>query len=153
MPPKKATAPGAALQPLDTNQETLSLREARSQKRKATSPTPQERGVGPGNKRPGSYTSTSTEEKREDASVSLQRKIDEAVEKCVISRRMIKDEGLNTESFIKKVQPTMMDGMMTFTMVTLLLMMLLPWQQSCRLPHGHLRTNRHNSPCMTGILT
>jgi hypothetical protein len=42
MPLKKATVPGAALQPLDTNQETLSLREARSQKRKATSPTPQE---------------------------------------------------------------------------------------------------------------
>jgi hypothetical protein len=32
----------AALQPLDPNQETLSLREAGSQKRKATSPTPQE---------------------------------------------------------------------------------------------------------------
>jgi hypothetical protein len=42
MPPKKTTAQGAALQPLDTNQETLSLREARIQKRKATSPTPQE---------------------------------------------------------------------------------------------------------------
>jgi hypothetical protein len=40
MPPKKTTVPGAALQPLDTNQETL--REARSQKRKATRPTPQE---------------------------------------------------------------------------------------------------------------
>jgi hypothetical protein len=40
MPPKKTAAPGAALQPLDTNQETL--REARSQKRKAVSPTPQE---------------------------------------------------------------------------------------------------------------
>jgi hypothetical protein len=40
MSPKKTTAPGAALQPLDTNQKTLSLREARSQKRKATSPTP-----------------------------------------------------------------------------------------------------------------
>jgi hypothetical protein len=39
MPPKKATVPGAALQPLDTNQDTLSLREARSQKRKATSLT------------------------------------------------------------------------------------------------------------------
>jgi hypothetical protein len=39
MPPKKITTSGAALQPLDTNQETLSLREARSQKRKATSPT------------------------------------------------------------------------------------------------------------------
>jgi hypothetical protein len=42
MPSKKATTPWAALQPLDTNQETLSLREVRSQKRKATSPTPQE---------------------------------------------------------------------------------------------------------------
>jgi hypothetical protein len=41
MPPKKATTLGVAfLQPLDTNQETFSLREARSQKRKATSPTP-----------------------------------------------------------------------------------------------------------------
>jgi hypothetical protein len=41
MPPKKASATGAAaLQPLDPNQEILSLREARSQKRKATSPTP-----------------------------------------------------------------------------------------------------------------
>jgi hypothetical protein len=42
MPPKKTTVLGATLQPLDTNQETLSLREARSQKIKATSPTPQE---------------------------------------------------------------------------------------------------------------
>jgi hypothetical protein len=40
MPPKKASTLGAALQLLDVNQETL--REARSQKRKATSPTPQE---------------------------------------------------------------------------------------------------------------
>jgi hypothetical protein len=40
MPPKKTAALGAALQPVDVNQETL--REARIQKRKATSPTPQE---------------------------------------------------------------------------------------------------------------
>jgi hypothetical protein len=40
MPPKKSFGLGAALQPLDINQETLC--EARSQKRKATSPTPQE---------------------------------------------------------------------------------------------------------------
>jgi hypothetical protein len=40
MPPKKTTVPGAALQPLDTSEETL--RGATSQKRKATSPTPQE---------------------------------------------------------------------------------------------------------------
>jgi hypothetical protein len=43
MPPKKASVTGAvALQPLDPNQETLSLREARSQKRKVTSSTLQE---------------------------------------------------------------------------------------------------------------
>jgi TolA-binding protein len=30
MPPKKTTAPRAALQPLDTNQETLPPREARN---------------------------------------------------------------------------------------------------------------------------
>jgi hypothetical protein len=40
MPPKKSSGLGAALQPLDVNQETLP--EARSQKRKATSPTAQE---------------------------------------------------------------------------------------------------------------
>jgi type I site-specific restriction endonuclease len=39
MPPKKTTVPRAALQPLDTNQDALSLREARNQKRKATGPT------------------------------------------------------------------------------------------------------------------
>jgi hypothetical protein len=39
MPPKKTSLGlGAALQPLDVNQDTL--REARTQKRKATSPTP-----------------------------------------------------------------------------------------------------------------
>src|SRR5690242_9522077 len=43
MPPKKASAAGTGtLQPLDPNQDVLSLREARSQKRKATSPTPPE---------------------------------------------------------------------------------------------------------------
>jgi hypothetical protein len=42
MPPKKAIAPEAALHPLDINQEVLSRREAQNQKRKATSPTPQE---------------------------------------------------------------------------------------------------------------
>jgi hypothetical protein len=43
MPPKKASATGAAtLHPLDPNQDVLSLREALSQKRKAASPTPPE---------------------------------------------------------------------------------------------------------------
>jgi hypothetical protein len=45
MPPKKTTVPGSALQPLDTNQDALSLREARNQKRKANSPTLQEEQI------------------------------------------------------------------------------------------------------------
>jgi hypothetical protein len=57
MPPKKATTPGAALQPLDTNQETLSLREVRRQKKEGYQPNTTGIGVGPGNQRPGSYTS------------------------------------------------------------------------------------------------
>jgi hypothetical protein len=47
------------------------------------------------------------------------------LKKCVTSPKMTKDEGLNRESFVKKVQSIMMKGMMTFIMVTLLLMMLL----------------------------
>jgi hypothetical protein len=43
MPPKKVSATGATtLQPLDPNQDVLSLQEAQSQKRKAVSPTPPE---------------------------------------------------------------------------------------------------------------
>jgi hypothetical protein len=42
MSPKKTTAPRVVLAPLDTNQDGLLLREARSKKRKATSPTPQD---------------------------------------------------------------------------------------------------------------
>ena len=41
MPPKKTAVPGAILAPLDTNQDGILLRDAQSQKRKATSPTPQ----------------------------------------------------------------------------------------------------------------
>jgi hypothetical protein len=62
MPPKKASATGAAaLQPLDPNQETLSLREARSQKRKAT-----RRGVGPRDQGHGDHPSASTKKEGED---------------------------------------------------------------------------------------
>jgi hypothetical protein len=42
MSPKKTTVPGAVLAPLDTNKDIILLREARSQKSKAASPTPQD---------------------------------------------------------------------------------------------------------------
>jgi hypothetical protein len=45
--------------------------------------------------------------------------------KYVISCKMTNDEGHNRESFVKKVQAMMMNGMMTFIMVTLILMMLI----------------------------
>jgi hypothetical protein len=81
MPPKKITAPGAALQPLDTNQETLSLREARSQKRKATSPTFQEEQLDQ-EIRDMEIIHQQVQRKKEKMArlVDLQRKIDEAIE-------------------------------------------------------------------------
>jgi murein tripeptide amidase MpaA len=42
MPPKKTTVPEVVLAPLDTNQDGILLREARSQKRKAAIPTLQD---------------------------------------------------------------------------------------------------------------
>jgi hypothetical protein len=81
MPPKKITAPGAALQPLDTNQETLSLREARSQKRKATSPTFQEEQLDQ-EIRDMEIIHQQVQRKKEKMArlADLQRKIDEATE-------------------------------------------------------------------------
>jgi hypothetical protein len=78
MPPKKASGLGAVLQPLDVNQDTL--REAQTQKRKATSNPPRGRARS-GDKGPRSYSSTRLEKEGEDASpLRLQRKIDEAAE-------------------------------------------------------------------------
>jgi hypothetical protein len=48
------------------------------------------------------------------------------LKKCVTLPRMTKAEGPNsTGSFVKKAQSMTINGMMTFIMVTLLLMMLL----------------------------
>jgi hypothetical protein len=81
MPPKKAIATGAALQPLDTNQEGLSLREDRNQKRKATSPTPQEEELDQ-EIRDLEAIHQQVQRKREKMLqlAELQRKIDEAAE-------------------------------------------------------------------------
>jgi hypothetical protein len=80
MPPKKTVGPGAALQPLDVNQETL--REGRSQKRKATSPTPQEEELDQ-EIRDLEAIHQQVQKKMEKMLrlVDLQKKIDEAAEK------------------------------------------------------------------------
>jgi hypothetical protein len=88
MPPKKVKAPGAALQPLDTNQETLSSRQARSQKRKATRPTPQEEELDQ-EIRDLEAIHQQVQRKREKMLrlAELQRKIDEAAkEMCHITQ-------------------------------------------------------------------
>src|SRR5688572_18486054 len=76
---KKTAGSGAALQPLDVNQETL--REARSQKRKATSPTPQEEELDQ-EIRDLEAIYQQVQKKREKMLrlTGLQRKIDEAAE-------------------------------------------------------------------------
>jgi hypothetical protein len=67
MPLKKTSSGlGAALQPLDVNQETL--REARTQKRKGYKSNASGGGTGPRNKGPRSHPSTGLEEEGEDAS-------------------------------------------------------------------------------------
>jgi chromosome segregation ATPase len=79
MPPKKIAGPGATLQPLDVNQETL--HEARSQKRKATSPTPQEEELDQ-EIRDLKAIHQQVQKKKEKMLrlADLQRKIDEAAE-------------------------------------------------------------------------
>jgi hypothetical protein len=81
MPLKKTATPGAILASLDTNQDGILLRKARSQKRKATSPTPQDKEL---------YEEISNleaihqhVEKRREKMLrlaELQKKVDEAVE-------------------------------------------------------------------------
>jgi hypothetical protein len=58
------------------------------------------------------------------------------LKKYAILLKTNKIEGLSIGSFIKKAYSMRMDGMMILIMIPLPLMMLLPWQQNCRLSHG-----------------
>jgi hypothetical protein len=92
MPPKKASASGTvALQPLDPNQETLSLREARSHKRKVTSPTLQEEEELDQEIRDMEIIHQQVQRKKEEMArlADLQRNIDEATEEV---RHLVQDE-------------------------------------------------------------
>jgi hypothetical protein len=109
MPPKKITAPGAAaLQPLDTNQEILSLWEAQSQKRKTTSLTLQEEELDQ-EIRDMEIIHQQVQRKKEKMAqlADLQTKIDEATEEvCHLAQdeqdrrpqhRELRQEGLFNE--------------------------------------------------------
>ena len=91
MAPKKPSATGAAaLQPLDHNQETISLREARSQKRKAVSPTPPEDEIDQEIRNMEMLHQQVQRKKEKMARLAeLQRQIDEASEEV---RHLAQDE-------------------------------------------------------------
>jgi hypothetical protein len=150
MPPKKASATGAAaLQPLDPNQETLSLREAQSQKRKTTSPTPQEDDLDQEIRNMEMLHQQVQRKKEKMARLAdLQRQIDEASEEV---RHLTQDEQNwrpSTESFTKRASSTRMTGMRISIMEILLLMLLLLCQQNCRLHLGPRLINHPSSQCM-----
>jgi hypothetical protein len=67
MPPKKITVPGAALQPLDTNQDTLSPR-GQEPKEKGHQSNTSGGGVGPGDQGPRNHSPAGAKEKGEDGS-------------------------------------------------------------------------------------
>jgi hypothetical protein len=133
MPPKKASLGlGAALQPLDVNQETL--REARPKK---------------GTSRP-SINRSRGRRRRCFTSPIYRRRSTKLLRKCVISLKMTRTDDLNAESFVRTIPMMMMSGMMISIMEILLLMMLLLCQQNCRLPHGPHQTSHLSSPMYDG---
>jgi hypothetical protein len=153
MPPKKASATGAAtLQSLDPNQDVLSLREARSQKRKAASPTPPEDDLDQEIQNLEILQQQVQQKKEKMARLAdLQRQIDEASEEVLF--KMTRTEGIRAESSIRKASTMRTTGMEISIMEILLSMMLVLYQQNCRLHHGLSLTSHPSSPCTTVIQT
>jgi hypothetical protein len=90
VPPKKEIALGAALAPLDINQEGLPLREARNQKRKAIGPKPQEEELDQEIKDlEGIHQQVERKREKMLWLAELQKKIDEAAEEM---RHITQDE-------------------------------------------------------------
>jgi hypothetical protein len=155
MPPKKASATEAApLQPLVPNQETLSLRDARSQKRKATSPTLQEEELDQ-EIRDMEIIHQIVQRKKEKMArlADLQRKIEEATEEVLHlvqdeqdrrpQHRELRQEGLFNE-----------DGWYDdFNHDTFTFDDASPLVAELQATHGPHHTSHLSFPCMMGIQT
>jgi hypothetical protein len=72
------------------------------------------------------------------------------LKKYVISLKMTRTEDLHKESFVRTIPTMMMIGMTISITENFLLMMLLLYQQNCRLPHGLHHTSHLSSPRMMG---
>jgi hypothetical protein len=152
MSSKKTMVPGAALQPLDT----IRRRYAKLGVRRERLPAQHLRRRN-WIKRSGIWKLSINRCKRRGKRCfglpTSRRRSTKLTKKCVTSLRMTNTEGPNRGSFTKKVHSMMMNGIVTFIRAILLLMMLLPWQQNCRLPRGHRHTSHLSSLCMTGTQT
>jgi hypothetical protein len=124
MPPKKTTMLGAALQPLDINQETISLREARKEKLPAhyfrrRSWT----------RRSGTWKSFISrckgKRRRWPDWTTFRRRSTQPLKKCAILPKMTMTKGLSTRIFVRRAHLTRMNDMTTSIMVALPLIMLL----------------------------
>jgi hypothetical protein len=92
-------------------------------------------------------------EKRCFGSLTSRGRSMKPLKKCVTSLKMTMTKGPSTGSFARKIHTMMMNGTVTFIMAILLLMMLLPWQQNCMLPHGRRHTSHLSFLCMMGSQT
>jgi hypothetical protein len=126
MPPKKITAPGAAtLQPLDTNQETLSLSlSERLEARRERPPVQHSRRRRSWTKKSGTWKSSINKckgrRRRWLGWPIFKGRSTKLLKKCVILLKMTKTEGPNIGSFVKRAYSMKMDGMMILIMIPLL---------------------------------
>jgi hypothetical protein len=127
MPPKTMGS-GVVLAPLDTNQDGILLREARSQKRKVASPTPQDEEL---DQEINNLEATQNKWRREGkkclCSLSYKRRSTKQLRKCDTSHKILNTRGIDhiKETFDKKALATKICGMKILTMTMLFLMMLL----------------------------
>jgi hypothetical protein len=80
----------------------------------------------------------------------LQRQIDEATEEVHHLAQDEQERRPQHREFHQQASSTRMNGMRISIMEILLLMMLLLYQQNCRLHLGPRLTSHPSSPCMTG---
>jgi hypothetical protein len=103
MPPNKTTTPGAILAPLDTNQNEILLREARTQKRNATSPTPQDEELDQEIRDlEAIHQQVEKEGKRCFGWLSSRRRLTKQPRKCdILHKTLSKGISHNRETFVK----------------------------------------------------
>jgi hypothetical protein len=128
MPSKNTTVPGAVLAPLDTNQDGILLREARSQKRKASSPTSQDDELDQEISNLEAIHQQ-VEKRREKCfgCLSCRRRLMKQLKRCETSHMILSTKSIDNtkETFGRKAPTTKTCGTKLLTTIIFLLMMLL----------------------------